>query len=240
MGAKVTTEHITLPTAFIAGLLSFFSPCVLPLVPIYLGYMTGTTASTVDDAQRFKTLTHALAFTLGFGLVFVVLGGGMGLLGSVIYPIMPYVIKLGGLLLIVFGLNMMGLISIPFLSMEKRFELSRARKKNYWTSFLIGIVFAVGWTPCIGPVLSAILLLAADSRTLGTGALLLTIYAVGLGLPFLIVAGLVDVATPALKRLNRYLRLVSIIGGVLLLLMGLLLITGLFETLVFRLASLTS
>lgn len=232
-------EYVTIPTAFIAGLLSFFSPCVLPLVPIYLGYMTGTSVSALSDAQRFKTLIHALFFTLGFGLIFVLLGAGMGLLGSVLAPLMPYLIKVGGVLLILFGLHMTGLLSIPLLNMEKRLELGTPHRKNYWTSLLVGVVFAAGWTPCIGPALSAILLLAADSRTLATGAMLLAIYALGLGLPFLVVAGLVDVATPALKRLNRHLRLVSIVGGALLIMMGFLLLTGLFETLVFWLASQT-
>lgn len=226
------TQHITLVAALIAGLLSFFSPCVFPLIPVYLGYMTGTAVSSMDESSRLRTLAHAVFFVLGFGLVFVALGAVVGLLGNLIDPIMPYLVKAGGLILIVFGFHMMGLISIPLLNMEKRLEFE-GRHKSYWSSFLIGVVFAAGWTPCLGPVLTSILLLAADSQTLGTGAMLLTVYTLGLGIPFLAVAGLVDVATPLLKKINRHLRLVSIIGGVLLIAMGFLLLTGLFDALVF-------
>jgi cytochrome c-type biogenesis protein len=129
---------------------------------------------------------------------------------------------------------MTGMITIPFLNMERRLELGDQPRKNYWTSFLIGIIFAAGWTPCVGPVLAAILMLAANSQTVGSGAGLLALYALGLGVPFLIVAGLVDVAVPALRRMGRYLRIVSTIGGILLILMGFLLVTGLFEQIIFQ------
>ncbi len=231
-------QNVTLTAALIAGLLSFFSPCVLPLVPIYLGYMSGTAVSSLDEAHRLRTLSHALFFVLGFGLLFVVLGAAAGLLGSIIYPLMPYLVKVGGVILIILGLHMAGLITIPFLNMEKRLELGIQPKKNYWTSFLIGIIFAAGWTPCVGPVLTAILMLAANSQTATAGAGLLAVYALGLGLPFLAVAGLVDVAVPALRRLGRYLRIVSATGGALLIGMGFLLLTGMFEQLVFWLNAL--
>jgi len=225
--------------AFVAGLLSFFSPCILPLVPVYLGYMTGTLISEMDSPQRLKTLFHALSFVAGFSFVFVLLGLAFGLIGGFIYPAMPYIVKLGGLVLIVFGLHIMGLISIPFLYMEKRLDLGRGRPKNYWTSFLVGVIFAAGWTPCVGPVLSAVLLLAANTQTAPQGALLLAVYALGLGIPFLAVAGLIDFAVPALKKLNRYLRAISIVSGSLLLLLGLLLLTGLYDQVIAWLNSLT-
>jgi cytochrome c-type biogenesis protein len=225
-------QNVTLAAALVAGLLSFLSPCVLPLVPIYMGYMTGTVVGEVDSPQRLKTLMHALFFVLGFSLVFVLLGVAFGLIGGIIYPIMPWVIKIGGLILIVFGLHIMGLISIPLLHMEKRLELGRGRRQSYWTSLLVGIVFAAGWTPCVGPVLSAILLLAADSQTAGQGAILLAAYALGLGMPFLAVAGLIDVAVPALKRVSRYMRAISIVSGGLLVLMGFLFLTGLFDAMI--------
>lgn len=226
--------------AFLAGLLSFFSPCILPLVPVYLGYMTGTAISEFNSSQRLKTLLHSLSFVLGFSLVFVSLGLAFGLIGEIIYPVMPYVTKAGGLVLVVFGLHIMGLISIPFLYMEKHLDLGHERPKNYWTSFLIGVVFAAGWTPCVGPVLSAILLLAANSQTALRGALLLAIYALGLGMPFLAVASLIDVALPALKKANRYLRALSIVSGGLLLLLGLLLLTGLYDQVAIWLNTLAS
>jgi len=231
-------QEVTFVAALVAGLLSFFSPCILPLVPIYMGYLTGTVIGEVDSPQRLKTLVHALFFVLGFSVIFVVLGLAFGLIGGIIYPAMPYIVRIGGLILIVFGLHMMGLISIPFLHMEKRFELGRERPKNYWTSFLVGLVFAAGWTPCVGPVLSAILLLAANSQTATRGGILLAAYAQGLGIPFLIVAGLIDVAVPGLRKINRYLRAISIVSGCLLLLMGLLLLTGLFDRVIAWLNSL--
>ena len=221
--------NVTLAASLLAGLISFFSPCVLPLVPIYLGYMTGTAANLLDTGKRLTTLVHAMFFVLGFGILFVALGATAGFLGSFLYPIMPYIVRIGGIILIIFGLHLMQLISIPFLNMDKRFDLQGERPRNYWTSFLIGIVFAAGWTPCVGPVLSSILLLAADSQTVSQGALLLTFYAVGLGLPFLAVAVLVDIAIPALKRLTRYLRIISIAGGFLLIVMGFLMVVGLFD-----------
>jgi len=233
-------EQVGCAAAFVAGLLSFFSPCVLPLVPVYLGYMTGTAVGSGDDAQRIRTLAHALFFTMGFGAVFVALGAAAGALGSILYPIMPYVVRIGGLILIVFGLHLMGAISIPFLHMNRRLDIQTGKRGSYGSSLLVGVVFAAGWTPCVGPVLSAILLLAADSQTVSMGALLLAVYALGLGVPFLIVAGLVDLATPVLRGLNRHLRIVSILGGALLIVMGFLLVTGLFQALVFSLNALAS
>lgn len=225
---------ISVPAAFVAGLISFFSPCILPLVPVYLGYMTGSAVSSFSQRTRLSALAHSAFFVLGFGLVFVLLGAAAGLVGSLIYPLLPYVIKVGGVVLVVFGLHLTGLITVPFLSMEKRLDVETGRK-GFGSSFLVGVVFAAGWTPCVGPVLAAILLLATSTQTVVAGALLLLVYALGLGVPFLIVAALVDIATPALRRLNRHLRVVSIIGGVLLIVMGLMLITGLFDAFVFRL-----
>ena len=184
--------------------------------------------------MRASAVIHALLFVLGFGAVFVVLGAAAGLLGGLIYPAMPYVVKIGGLALIVFGLHMTGLVTIPFLNMERRLELGPGRRGSYWSSVVVGLVFAAGWTPCVGPVLSAILLLAADSQTAGRGALLLATYALGLGVPFLLVAALVDAAVPALRRAARVLRIGTVVGGGLLVLMGFLLLTGLYETLVFQ------
>lgn len=231
-------EQVTLPAALLAGLISFFSPCVLPLVPIYIGYLTGRMAGSGSHA-RLHTLAHALAFVMGFGAVFVALGATAGWLGGLLYSVLPTLIKVGGAILIVFGLHMMGLIAIPFLNMEKRLEMRGGRQRNYWSSLLVGVAFAAGWTPCVGPVLAGILLLAADSQTVGSGALLLAVYAVGLGVPFLVVAGLLEAAGPLVRRVSRYARIASIIGGGLLIVMGLLLLTGWFQALVFWLNSVT-
>lgn len=231
-------QALTLSAALLAGLLSFFSPCVLPLVPVYLAYMTGTAAESATRGARLVTLAHAIAFVLGFGLVFVTLGSAAGLLGRVLAPLMPIIVRIGGLVLIVFGLHMSGLVAIPWLNLERRIDLRGQRPRGYGTSLLIGLVFAAGWTPCIGPVLSAILLLAADSQTALAGAVLLAAYALGLAVPFLVVAALLDVAKPALRRLSRHLRIASIVGGILLVVMGILLVLDLFTAFSFWLASL--
>ncbi|MBC7236557.1 MAG: cytochrome c biogenesis protein CcdA, partial [Chloroflexi bacterium] len=138
-------ETVTLPAAFLAGLLSFFSPCVLPLVPAYLGYLTGTAVSQLDTANRGRTLAHAVFFVLGFGLIFIALGAAAGLLGQAIGPLMPYLIRIGGVILIVLGMHIAGLITLPFLMMEKRLE-AQPGGGSLGSSFLIGIIFAAGWT----------------------------------------------------------------------------------------------
>ncbi|MHB1295286.1 MAG: cytochrome c biogenesis CcdA family protein [Anaerolineae bacterium] len=213
----------------LAGLLSFFSPCILPLIPVYLGYMTGTALGAGEEVGRFRTLTHALLFAVGFGAVFVALGAAAGWVGSLLYSAIPVIMRIGGLVLVVFGLHMTGLVSIPFLQMERRLALAADRPRTYWTSVLVGIVFAAGWTPCVGPVLASILFLAADSQTASAGAGLLALYSLGLGVPFLMVAALIDVAAPVLRKLNRHAHVLSVVSGAVLLVMGVLLLTGLFD-----------
>jgi len=230
-GYDLDVQNVSLAAALVAGLLSFFSPCVLPLVPAYLGYLTGIMANEMQSAKRMPIWLHALSFVLGFGLIFVLAGATAGLMGSILYPILPYVVRVGGILLIIFGLQIMGLISIPWLAMDRRFELNHTQRRSYGRSFLIGIVFAAGWTPCVGPVLTAIMLLAADTQTAATGAVLLAVYALGLGMPFLAVASLVDGALPLLRRASRYVRVISIASGILLIIMGILLTLGLYERL---------
>jgi cytochrome c-type biogenesis protein len=221
-------ESVSIITAFVAGLLSFFSPCVLPLVPIYLGYMTGTAANNLGTAKRLRILLHALFFVLGFSIIFVLLGAVAGLLGSLIGRVLPILVRIGGVLLIVLGLSLCGVINIPLLQMDKHLNMDNRREKGYWASFLVGIVFAAGWTPCIGPVLASILFLAANSQTMVNGALLLGIYSLGLGLPFVVAGGLINLAVPLFRRMGRWARIFNYIGGGLLIAMGFLLLTGLF------------
>lgn len=231
--------QVSLAAAFAAGLLSFFSPCVVPLVPIYLGYMTGAVVAAGESAGRLRPLAHALAFIIGFSLVFALLGAAAGLLGGLLTPLMPWILRLGGLLLLLMGLHLMGWLTLPFLNMEKRLEVNGGQGKGLGASLLVGIVFAAGWTPCIGPVLTAILLLAADSQTAWTGAGLLAVYSLGLGVPFLAVAALLDVIGPWLRRVGRAARVAQIIGGALLALMGLALLAGYWQQLAFRLGALS-
>lgn len=216
---------VTWPMAVLAGLVSFLSPCVLPLAPIYLGYMTGQMARQGDSASRWRAISHALCFVVGFGAVFVALGATAGALGRVAQVIMPTVARLGGLVLILFGLQMTGLLRLPWLNAEKRFVMTARRPRSaYLTSLLMGVVFSAGWTPCVGPVLAGILLLAADAQQAAQGALLLSGYALGLGAPFVALAAFLDALSPWLGRAQRYLRWASVLGGVLLMALGLLLV----------------
>lgn len=239
------TDNLSVGLAFTAGLLSFLSPCVLPLVPIYLGYLSGTTVAD-QGAPRLRVLSHAGAFVTGFGLVFVALGslaglagyvmtspnGPLGLVGQLaagLNQATPWLARLGGVLLIVLGLHLTGLVRIPWLYRELRIETNSVQQRGLWASGLVGMAFAAGWTPCVGPYLMAILMLASNSGTVGRGALLLATYSLGLGLPFLLAGLALGAVSAQLRRLNRYLNVVSVVGGGMLIAMGVLLVTGRFQ-----------
>ena len=226
----MTSSNLTLPLALLAGLLSFISPCVLPLVPAYLGYLTGSVVTKDSSPSRRVAFSHALFFVLGFSLVFVlVFGLPMGLLGQVMFKLTPLLVKAGGVLLILFGLHTTGLVRIPVLAMGKRVELGMGYDPGYYRSLITGMTFAAGWSPCVGPLLGAILTLALDAQSLGRALLFLTAYSIGLGLPFLAVALLLAVAVEKLRRWMHYLRVVSLISGVFLIIVGLLLVTDTFQ-----------
>lgn len=319
---------LTLPIAFLAGLLSFASPCVLPLVPAYIGYLGGTTLLSESDAgarrETARTFLHALLFVLGFGLVFILLGASATFIGRFLFDSSILLQRVGGVLLVVFGMRLMaiewdqkrwiaaaavvgvatfvldsGLItqgriqfgdytltwlmesvmmilvvlagadwstarqvilavaagilnflasfdaSVPSLAAsilivlaviflnraelfyaEKKIELRQSKQTGYLRSLLFGVVFAAGWTPCIGPILAGILLVASQLDTVGQGILLLTAYTLGLGIPFLLVGLAFGPLSRWLRRMNRYLGIVSIVSGVLLVLMGLFIFTN--------------
>ena len=213
--------------AFGAGVLSVASPCVLPLVPIYVAHLVGTTvvSSAGTQGPRTAPLLHALSFVLGFSLIFVALGVSFGLLGFFIQGYKPVLEKVAGVLLMLLGLHLARVLVIPFLEMERRVHYSGGRI-GYARSFVIGSAFAAGWVPCVGPILGAILTLAATSATAAQGGVLLTAYSLGLGLPFL-AAGLALGPTAAFfRRFSRYLPAVSVASGVLLVAVGMLIFTN--------------
>lgn len=221
--------NVSVALAFVAGLLSFLSPCVLPLAPAYVGYLSRTamvTAEGVVVSDRRATLLHAASFILGFSAVFVALGASVGLIGYLLYDFMPLIQKVGGILLVVFGLHYMGVLKIPFLWQEKRIEFQGDPRLGYFSSLLVGVFFGAGWTPCIGLTLSGILMLAGNAATVGRGALLLAIYSVGLGIPFLLLGLALDRTSGWLKRLNRRRNLVSIVSGLFLIAMGIIVYTN--------------
>ena len=220
-------EEISLLVAFGAGLLSFLSPCVLPLVPVYLASLAGP--EIFDDKitrKRMPIFLHSLSFVLGFALVFTILGAGAGLIGFAISAHLAVIRQIAGSLLIVFGLFILASLKVPWLNYEKRLSSSLGTTTSYLRSFLTGGIFSLAWTPCVGPILGGILTLALGSETAWQGAYLLATYSLGLGLPFLIMGIAFDFITPLLKRIYRYSSLIHIISGLLLIAVGILILTN--------------
>lgn len=218
-------EEISLLVAFGAGLLSFLSPCVLPLVPVYLASLAGP--EIFDDKitrKRMPVFLHSLSFVLGFALVFTILGAGAGLIGFAISAHLAVIRQIAGSLLIVFGLFILASLKVPWLNYEKRLSSSLGTTTSYLRSFLTGGIFSLAWTPCVGPILGGILTLALGSETAWQGAYLLATYSLGLGIPFLIIGIAFDFITPLLKRIYRYSSLIHIISGLLLITVGILIL----------------
>lgn len=224
-------EEVTFFAAFLAGLLSFISPCVLPLVPVYLGYLTGSTISANEPPNRAFVFSHALMFVAGFTFIFVTFGAFAGFLGGSLYRLIDAMLWIGGLLLIVFGLHLSGIVTIPFFNIEKKFEYGHGQTPGYLRSMTVGMTFAAGWTPCIGPLLGAILTLALNGQNVGLAALYLFVYSMGLAVPFLITAWMLTAATTRLKMLNPYLGIIEQFSGVFIIFVGILLISGQFTVL---------
>lgn len=226
--------HVSLFVAFLGGLASFLSPCVLPLVPSYLSYITGLSfeelATQKKGEGRRKVTAHALLFILGFSLGFVSLGASFGLLGQFLFAYRGALRIGGGLLLIFFGLSIPGLLKIPFLGRSTQLQL-QAKPASYVGSILVGLAFAVAWTPCIGPILGSILALASTSANVRAGITLLLVYSLGLAVPFFLSALAVEAFLGFSKRFRRYLQVVKWLSGGLLVVVGLLILTGYFTIL---------
>lgn len=221
------TEQVTLGVAFAAGLASFLSPCVVPLVPVYLASLVGPEIlEATAKRRRLPIFLHSISFVLGFSLVFTMMGTLVGLAGIVINPNSPLVQKVAGGLLIVFGLFMLVALKVPWLNYERRLNPSLGNTVGYLRSFLIGAIFPVAWIPCTSWILGGILMLAGTSGTAWNGAYLLAIYSLGLGLPFLAVGVAFDFIAPLLKIINRYSNWVYIISGLLLIMVGVLILTN--------------
>jgi cytochrome c-type biogenesis protein len=222
-------EEVSIFVAFGAGLLSFFSPCVLPLVPVYLASVCGTEILESDiKRSRFPILFHSLSFVVGFTIIFVALGAAAGLAGFVIGS-QSLIIKIGGGLLIAFGIFLLASLKFPWLNYEKRVAPSLGASSGYLRSMLIGAIFSLAWTPCVGPVLGGILTLAWSSETVWRGAYLLAIYSLGLGIPFLVIGIAFDFFRPLLQRLHRYSTWTYIFSGILLIAVGILILTNTFN-----------
>jgi cytochrome c-type biogenesis protein len=222
-------ESIGLLVAFSAGILSFLSPCVLPLVPSYVGFLTGMSLEDAN-AQKRHVFLHALLFVLGFTLIFVVLGASATALGRALKAQQVWLTRGGGVLIIVFGLYCLGVLKLGALQAEKRVHL-QDKPVGYLGSVLVGMAFAAGWTPCIGPILGAILSLAATSGDASRGTGLLLSYSLGLAVPFLAAALAVDRFIEWFKKFRTYLPWVMRASGVMLIIVGVLMVTGEFTRL---------
>lgn len=211
----------SIPLAAFAGLLSFLSPCVFPLVPSYLAYIGGSATAS----QRAR-ITNSLLFILGFSLCFVILGASATWVGAMLRVWRHELIIIGGIVIIIFGLGMLGLFRIPFLMREARLQVQERKAGTPFGAVVLGFAFAIGWSPCIGPILAGVLTLASTHETVGQGMLLLSVYALGLGIPFLLAALAFDRFLGVSRKLKRHLGTIERIGGSIMLVTGVLMITG--------------
>ena len=220
-------ENISLVVAFSAGLLSFLSPCVLPLAPVYLASLYGPEIYEVKSSKiRIPLFLHSLTFMAGFSIIFVTLGTIAGLTGYAINPSVGVLNAISGSLMIAFGLFILAALKVPWLNYEKHLKSSRIGVTSYVRSFTIGAVFSLAWTACVGPILGGILTLAMSSATAWQGAYLLAIYSLGLGLPFLIIGIAFDSILPLLRRIQRFSVQISLVSSLLLITVGILILTN--------------
>lgn len=226
------STHLSIFVAFSAGFLSFISPCVLPLVPSFVTYITGLTFEDITSAKekrrvRYITITNSLAFIGGFSSIFVLLGASATFIGEVFLSYQDIIQKIGGILIVLFGLYIMGVIKLNFLSSEKKFHIEH-KPAGYVGSFLVGMAFAAGWTPCVGPILGTILLYASTTGSVAKGMGLLAVYSLGLGLPLFISALAINTFLSTFKVIARYMRWITILSGAFLIIVGIMIFTGSF------------
>jgi len=225
------TENVSVIVAFSAGLLSFLSPCILPLIPSYLAFITGISLeemSAVDNRKKARkvVVSNSLLFILGFSLIFISLGASATFLGRFLAENIRWMERIGGIIVIILGLHFAGVFRIAFLERERKIHLQE-KPLGMMGTVVVGMAFGAGWTPCVGPILGAILTMAATTQSLGKGIMLLAIYSIGLGLPFLLAGVLIHKFFEYFQSIRKYFRVITVVGGVLLIGIGILLITGL-------------
>ncbi|MCP3940312.1 MAG: cytochrome c biogenesis protein CcdA [Desulfobacteraceae bacterium] len=227
------TETITFPAAFIAGLLSFLSPCVLPLIPAYFSFITGLSVDelTADNKKiRKKVILSTLAYVAGFSLIFILFGASASFIGGLASRYSWVIRYLGGGIILVFGLHLLGIINIQRFQFEKRFHV-KEKPMHLLGTFVIGMAFGAGWTPCIGPMLGSILIVAGNQETISKGIWLLAVYSAGLALPFILISIFINSMLGFMKRATKLIGVINKVAGILLISIGLLLIFDKFQML---------
>ncbi len=227
------TETVTYPAAFGAGLLSFFSPCILPLIPAYFTFITGLSLDelTEDSAKiRQKVILATLAYVCGFSFIFILLGASASFMGGMISKFDWIIRYAGGAIVLVFGLHLLGVINIKQLQFEKRIHMNE-KPMHLLGTFIIGMAFGAGWSPCIGPILGSILIVAGSQDTIFQGVILLALYSAGLAIPFIMISFFIHRLLEIMKRAKKMLMYVNKVSGVLLIVMGILLLTDKFRIL---------
>jgi len=214
---------ISLFLAFWGGIISFFSPCILPLVPLYLSYISGISLQELTSSRK-TLIFKVLVFILGFSIFFSLLGASASFLGNWLLIYRDLLNRIGGVILILFGISFLGILKIPFLYREARINLKTTG--GYLGAFLLGFVFALGWTPCVTPILSSIFLFATREESLYRGILLLFSYALGIGIPFILVAFFIDTFLKNTSRIKKVLPYVSFVSGIFLIVIGVFMLFG--------------
>jgi len=224
--------NVTVGLAFLAGLASFLSPCVLSLVPAYIGYLGGRAAGgEAEGKNRWVTFTHGITFVLGFSVVFILFNIIASALGVVLFDLRLWLAKIGGIIVVIFGLHMIGVFRIPFLEYDLRVHKQVDNNLGYLSSFLMGIFFSAGWSPCVGPILGSIMTFAINGGSILTGVVLGAAYSAGLAIPFLVAALGISWVSTILKRFAKVMRITEIVMGVFLVVVGVLLFLGSFNIL---------
>jgi cytochrome c-type biogenesis protein len=226
-GGEAVQQSISISFAWFAGLISFFSPCVFPLIPAYITHLTG--GMVQDDKlviQRSTLLLRSLAFVIGFSIIFVLFGATASYLGQFLRANRELFEQISGILIVIFGFQTIGWLKLNFLAREKRFDMSRIQTGKGFSSLLLGMAFAAGWTPCVGLALSSILLLASNTETVNTGMILLSVYSLGMAIPFLVISFIMLYSVASIRRLNRWMPVIKNVSGWILIGMGVLVYTG--------------
>ncbi|MEW6116699.1 MAG: cytochrome c biogenesis protein CcdA [Nitrospirota bacterium] len=219
-------KDVSFPLAFLAGVLSFLSPCVLPLVPAYVSFITGLSIDELKSRPKIsKTMGNTIAFIFGFSTIFIALGASSSLIGGLFLKYQEYLRIGGGILTIIFGLFIAGFIKMDFLMRERRFHISEG-PAGYVGAFLIGMSFAAGWTPCIGPILGTILIYASSQASAAYGLKLLSVYSLGLAIPFILATLAINAFFTYTRRIHKFMRVIMVVSGLILILFGIMLLTN--------------